>query len=185
MTDPLRESAVADVVNRTGDRERSLEVRSPGEAARRRRARRRRRRLASETMVIAGGGMLGSAARYEIGLRYPAPPAQLPWGTFCVNVVGCALIGILMVLVTDVWARQRLLRPFFGTGVLGGFTTFSTYTDQTRALLVGGHIAVGIGYLLGTLLAALVAVWVAATTTRWLLRNRRTASWTRDRRRLL
>ncbi|MFD9352984.1 fluoride efflux transporter FluC, partial [Streptomyces diastaticus] len=42
---------------------------------------------------------------------------------FTVNVVGCAAIGVLMVLITDVWPAHRLVRPFFGTGVLGGFTT--------------------------------------------------------------
>ena len=46
--------------------------------------------------------------------------------------MGCAVIGVFMVLITDVWTAHPLVRPFFGTGVLGGFTTFSTYATDVR-----------------------------------------------------
>src|SRR5206468_23399 len=51
-----------------------------------------------------------------------------------VNVLGCGLIGVLMVLVGELWTGRRLLRPFLGTGVLGGFTTFSTYAVDLQHL---------------------------------------------------
>ena len=82
------------------------------------------------------------------------------------------IFGAFMVLITDVWAAHRLVRPFFGTGVLGGFTTFSTYAVDTRRLLAGGHPGTAFAYLLATLLAALTAVWLGATTTRRLVRGR-------------
>lgn len=123
--------------------------------------------------MIALGGMIGATARYEVGVGWPVAAGHFPWATFSVNVLGCGLIGILIVVVSDVWAGQRLLRPFLGTGVLGGFTTFSTYAVDARGLLAEGHVVAGIGYLLGTLLAALLAVQLAASTTRKLVIRRR------------
>jgi CrcB protein len=83
-----------------------------------------------------------------------------------VNVAGCAVIGVFMVVIAEVWAAHRLVRPFFGTGVLGGFTTFSTYAVGVQRLVAGGRPATGLGYLAVTLLAALAAVWTAAWLTR-------------------
>ncbi|MEV4754014.1 CrcB family protein [Micromonospora sp. NPDC049559] len=108
--------------------------------------------------VIALGGALGSAARYGIGAGWPTQPGGLPWATLCINLTGCALIGALMRIVTARIAPHRLLRPFLGTGVLGGFTTFSTYAVETRGLVAGGHPGLAAGYVLGTLAGALAAV---------------------------
>ena len=119
--------------------------------------------------VVALGGMVGAGARYLIGRAWPTPFGGFPWATFTVNITGCALIGVLMVLVTDVWVRQRLLRPFLGTGVLGGYTTFSTYTVDIQHLMTAGHPGTALLYLAGTATGALVAVWITATTTRKLV----------------
>ncbi|MFG2466917.1 fluoride efflux transporter CrcB [Streptomyces canus] len=122
--------------------------------------------------VVALGGSLGAAARYALSLHWPTPPGGFPWATFWTNVVGCAVIGVFMVVITDVWAAHRLVRPFFGTGVLGGFTTFSTYAVDIQKLVDHGRPATGLAYLAATLLAALTAVWLAATATRRVLKWR-------------
>lgn len=86
--------------------------------------------LRSEGPVLAAvalGGVIGACARYGVGLLRPLGPLAFPWSTLLVNVAGCAAMGVLMVLVTEVLTPHRLVRPFLGTGVLGGFTTFSTY----------------------------------------------------------
>ncbi|WP_433003331.1 fluoride efflux transporter CrcB [Kribbella sp. CA-294648] len=135
----------------------------------------RRTRSGSDLAVVGAvalGGMIGAAARYLIGQAWPTPSSGFPWATFTINVTGCALIGVLMVLVTDVWQRQRLLRPFLGTGVLGGYTTFSTYTVDIQHLLTGGHPGIALSYLAATPVAALVAVWLTAHTTRRLVTRR-------------
>jgi CrcB protein len=116
--------------------------------------------------VVAAGGGIGAAARYGASLLWPTPADAFPWTTLLVNAVGCALIGVLLVLIGEVWAAHRLVRPFFGTGVLGGFTTFSTYAVDIRRLVVDGHAATGAVYLAGTLLAAMAAVWGAVAGTR-------------------
>ncbi|HEX3588643.1 MAG TPA: fluoride efflux transporter CrcB [Pseudonocardiaceae bacterium] len=116
--------------------------------------------------VIAVGGGVGSIARYGIGLWLPTTAGHFPWGTYVIDVSGCFLIGALMVLITEVWSAHRLVRPFLGVGVLGGFTTFSTYTNEIRGLLSPGSVDVGLLYLFGTLLCALLAVVLGVWATR-------------------
>ncbi|GKQ36423.1 fluoride efflux transporter CrcB [Streptomyces sp. A012304] len=122
--------------------------------------------------VVAVGGGLGAAARYAATLWWPARSGGFPWTTFWVNVVGCAVIGVFLVLVTEVLTVHRLLRPFFGTGVLGGFTTFSTYAVDLQQLFDAGRPRTALAYLAATALAALTAVWLAATATRAVLLRR-------------
>ncbi|WP_326725083.1 fluoride efflux transporter CrcB [Streptomyces sp. NBC_00243] len=123
--------------------------------------------------MVALGGAIGATARYGASLLWPAQPGGFPWTTFWVNVVGCAVIGVFMVVVTEVWAAHRLVRPFFGTGVLGGFTTFSTYAVDIQKLVDEGHPGTGLGYLGATLFAALAAVWLAVAAARRVLAGRR------------
>ena len=111
--------------------------------------------------VVAAGGGIGAGARYGAGLLWPVGAGGFPWTTFWVNVVGCFLIGLLMVAVTEVWTAHRLVRPFLGTGVLGGLTTFSTYAVDIQRLIEEGRPATALAYLAVTLLAALLAVGLA------------------------
>lgn len=117
--------------------------------------------------VVSIGGGLGAEARYGMTLLMPTMPGHFPWSTFLTNVVGCLCIGVLMVLITEIWSAHRLLRPFLGVGVLGGFTTFSTYAVEVRGLLQPGSLPVAFGYLAGTVTCALLAVLVGVALTRW------------------
>lgn len=123
--------------------------------------------------VIALGGMAGASARHALELAWPPASGAVPWATLVTNVSGCLLIGLLMVHVVEGGRAHPLLRPFVGVGVLGGYTTFSTYTAQTRDLLAGGHGAVALGYLFGTLASALLAVVLGVAAGRALLAGRR------------
>jgi CrcB protein len=126
--------------------------------------------------VIASGGAVGALARYALLSAFPHPAAGFGWAAFGVNVSGCLLIGVLMVLITEVRpSAHHLVRPFFGTGVLGGFTTFSTYAVDVQRLVDHGRPGPALAYLAATLLAALVSVWAAAAATRSLF-NRSTRS---------
>ncbi|MFC7815214.1 fluoride efflux transporter CrcB [Streptomyces sp. NPDC057367] len=124
-------------------------------------------------LAVAAGGALGAAARYGASLLWRTEPGAFPWTTLLVNAAGCAVIGVFMVLVTDVWSAHRLLRPFFGTGVLGGFTTFSTYAVDIQRLLRGGDPGTALAYLATTVSAALAGVWCAASLTRRAISGRR------------
>ena len=121
--------------------------------------------------VIAAGGATGSLARWGLTLLLPHPAGAFPWATFVANVSGCGLIGVLMVCVIELWPPSRYVRPFLGVGVLGGFTTFSTYMLDARSLLVAGRPAVAGGYVFGSLAAGLAAVWTGVTVTRAAVRT--------------
>ncbi|CAL9348659.1 Putative fluoride ion transporter CrcB [Streptomyces sp. enrichment culture] len=122
--------------------------------------------------AVALGGGTGAAARYAASLWWPAHTGGFPWTTFWVNVAGCAVMGVLMAVLTDLRAVHRLVRPFFGTGVLGGFTTFSTYAVDIRQLAGTGHVRTALAYLAATPPAALAAVWLASWATRRVLERR-------------
>ncbi|MCH0541915.1 CrcB family protein [Streptomyces sp. MUM 203J] len=122
--------------------------------------------------AVAVGGGLGAVGRYGLAVVWPAEPGAFPWVTLVTNALGCAVMGVFMVLLDEVWRPHRLVRPFFGTGVLGGFTTFSTYAVDAHGLLERGKPGTAAGYLVGTLAAALGAVAVAAWATGRLLERR-------------
>jgi len=111
--------------------------------------------------VIAVGGALGSLGRWGVAEALPHRPGAFAWSTFVVNVSGCFLIGLLMVFVVEVWPPSRYLRAFVGVGVLGGYTTFSTYMLDTRSMLVSGATGAAGAYVLGSIGAGFAAVWVA------------------------
>ncbi len=67
--------------------------------------------------------------------RLLAGSGRFPWATFVENVTGAFALGVLVVLAFARWPRSRYLRPFLGVGVLGGFTTFSTYALDIRISL--------------------------------------------------
>ncbi|MFN2535895.1 MAG: CrcB family protein [Pseudonocardiaceae bacterium] len=117
--------------------------------------------------AISAGGMTGALARYGLTEAFPHAANRFAWATFGINVSGCLLIGVLMVLVTDVWLTRRLLRPFLGTGVLGGYTTSSTHIVDIQQLLAAGAARTALAYLTSTLLPALAAVYAGITLTRW------------------
>ena len=112
-------------------------------------------------LAVSVGGGAGAMAR--LAAHRAAPEV---WATLAVNLAGCALIGVLVVLTTEVWRAHPLVRPFLGTGVLGGFTTFSTYALDGHGLWVAGDRAAAAGYLVGTLLGCVAATAAAITLTR-------------------
>jgi CrcB protein len=126
--------------------------------------------------VIALGGGLGALARHGLATALPAPAGHFPWATFLTNVSGCLLIGVLMVLVTEVWSAHPLVRPFLGVGVLGGFTTFSTYAVEIHGLLRPGTVGLAFAYLAGTLLGAAIAVLAGVRITRLAVRGKEVVS---------
>lgn len=108
--------------------------------------------------VIALGGAIGALGRYGLAEAMPHRAGTFPWATFLTNVSGCLLIGILLVVITEARTVHPLSRPFLGTGVLGGFTTFSTFSAEIVGLLEQGLGARAAGYV-----AASLALGVAGT----------------------
>jgi CrcB protein len=109
--------------------------------------------------AISVGGGLGSIARYGVAAFDPADGNQLPGATLAINLTGSLLLGVLIGALSGLAAREistsPLLRPFLGTGILGGYTTFSTFAVQSHELSLPTSVAyIGLSVLLGIALAA-------------------------------
>lgn len=120
---------------------------------------------AADLAAIAIGGGVGSVARYLLSAAFPAGHG-FPWAIFAVNVSGCFLLGLLMVYLVEVWPPRRFLRPLLAVGLLGGYTTYSTYAGGVMTLLTGHAPALADAYALTSIVAALTAVWFGMTAAR-------------------
>ncbi len=109
-------------------------------------------------LAVALGGALGAICRHGLSVWFE-DSTGFPWTTFVVNVSGSFLLALLP--AWSVVRRVHLLPPLLGTGVLGGFTTLSAFSDQTRRLLTDGMVSLAVAYVVGTVAACLVAVAVA------------------------
>ncbi|MFN8099182.1 MAG: fluoride efflux transporter CrcB [Dermatophilaceae bacterium] len=124
-------------------------------------------------LVIAAGGALGSLARWALAEAIPHARGGIPIATWTANLTGAFILGALLVLVTEVWPPHRHLRPFLAVGVLGGFTTFSTYMLDAHTLLGAGAPGRLTAYVLGTLVTGLIACWGGIVLTRGIVSARR------------
>lgn len=122
-------------------------------------------------LVIGAGGAVGGGLRHVGNVLVPPGSAGFPWSTFTENVVGSFLLGLLMVYLLEVWRPSRYLRPFLGVGVLGGFTTFSSFALDTRGLLERDAHAIAGLYLVGSVAAGLAAAFVGIRAGRLLGRT--------------
>jgi fluoride exporter len=114
---------------------------------------------------IAIGGGLGTIARYALSVALPAGHG-FPWAIFVVNVSGSFMLGLLVVYLLEIWPPRRFLRPFLAVGLIGGYTTFSSYAGGVLTLLTGGRPALADAYALSSILAALIAVWCGVHAAR-------------------
>ena len=117
-------------------------------------------------LLVALGGAIGSAARYLVGAfvanRFGP---DFPWGTFIVNVSGSFFIGVILSLVGggQLPAGARL---FLAVGVMGGYTTFSTYSNETLQLVQGGEVGAAMFNALGQVVAGFIGVYLGVVLGR-------------------
>lgn len=121
--------------------------------------------------LVAAGGCTGTLVRAALERAWPASPGHLPVTTLALNVVGALALGLLLGALGEGRPRLRLA---LGTGVLGGLTTHSTFILESHRLLTssgdGGHPVLGAAYLVGSMVAGLVAaglgLWLAGRLRR-------------------
>lgn len=107
---------------------------------------------------VALGGALGAVCRYLLGnLISKAIGSALPWGTFAINIVGCFCMGLLMTVIVERELLGAAWRLLLCVGLLGGFTTFSSFGYETLMLLAEGRLAAAAGYACGSVLLGLAA----------------------------
>ncbi len=117
-------------------------------------------------LLVAIGAAVGGVARYLIGgwLASLLGP-DFPWGTVFVNVTGSFVIGVVLVLVQG-GALPAGARPFVAVGILGGYTTFSTYSYETLELMTDGNYGVAVINVFVQLVLGLIGVYLGVVLGR-------------------
>lgn len=110
--------------------------------------------------LVAIGGAIGSVARYLVGVwgtRLAGP--NFPWGTITVNIVGAFLIGLMVEVVARRFDASAEMRVFIVTGIIGGFTTWSSFTLDAVVLFERGEMGLAALYLGGSLALSFAAIF--------------------------
>lgn len=123
--------------------------------------------------ALGCGGVLGAESRYAISLALPTTAGGMPWGTFSINVSGSAALGLVLIVLTERLAHRPLLRTTVATGIIGAYTTFSTFAVEAVLLVRGGHAGAAALYLLLSVVCGLLAAWAGMAAGRLVLRNGR------------
>jgi CrcB protein len=109
-------------------------------------------------LAVGIGGIVGANLRWQVGEwaadRWATP---FPWGTLVINLTGSFVLGLYLTLVTERFAGRPLTRLFFATGLLGAYTTFSTFAYETVRLLQYGHLVTAAAYVGASLVFGLAA----------------------------
>jgi CrcB protein len=120
-----------------------------------------------ELAAVAVGGAIGASLRWSLGTWIVGRTGSaFPWHTMLINVSGAFLIGVLMALSVEKGIISSDWRLFLGTGVLGGFTTFSTLSYESIALIQNGLWTAGLANMFGSGVAGLVAAWLGLVAGR-------------------
>ncbi len=123
-----------------------------------------------DLLILGLAGGLGTVCRYGISVWTRGRFGDdFPWGTLIVNVAGCLLLGFLVHLVLVNASLPRAVKLALTVGFLGGFTTFSTFSVETIALLEQGAAGRALGYVAGNLVAGVLAAWIGLAVARALL----------------
>ena len=116
--------------------------------------------------VIAIGGMLGATARFKLSEALPTNAGRFPWATFWTNLSGSFLLGFLLSVLLQRFPPTRYIRPFLATGILGAYTTMSTYTVETALLIKDGHAATALLYGIGSVAAGTFLAYAGIVAAR-------------------
>ena len=118
-----------------------------------------------KVMLVGAGGFVGAVMRYAVSglVQGWSRSIGFPYGTLAVNVLGCLVIGVLAHLADARAVFSQETRLFVFIGVLGSFTTFSTFGNETINLLRDGESLMALAYVGLHLLAGLGAVWLGHT----------------------
>jgi CrcB protein len=112
-------------------------------------------------LLVMSGGAVGALARYQLGrlAGHMLPGASWPWGTFAANVLGGFAMGLLAGwLARFNTSSGEAVRLLLAVGVLGGFTTFSSFSLETVLMIERGQMAMALGYALFSVVAAIAAL---------------------------
>ncbi|MEW6093345.1 MAG: fluoride efflux transporter CrcB [Chloroflexota bacterium] len=118
-----------------------------------------------KVVLIGVGGFIGSISRYLLGgyVQEVSNSSGFPYGTMAVNLMGCFMIGLLSQLAESRGVFPSEIRSLIFIGVLGGFTTFSSFGNETMNLFRGGQMLSALGNISANVILGLFLVWLGRT----------------------
>ncbi|MFB1296575.1 fluoride efflux transporter CrcB [Mycobacterium sp. pW049] len=119
-----------------------------------------------ELAAVFAGGALGTLARAGFEELAAPDPGRWPWPTFTVNVVGAFLLGVFVTRLLERLPVSSYRRPFLGTGLCGGLTTFSTMQVETLRMVEHGHYGLAAGYVAASIALGLLAAYLGTMLVR-------------------
>ncbi|ANI39024.1 fluoride efflux transporter CrcB [Mycolicibacterium vaccae] len=119
-----------------------------------------------ELAAVFAGGALGTLARAGLAVLVPTRPDDWPWATFTANIVGAFLLGVFVTRLLERLPVSSYRRPFLGTGVCGGLTTFSTMQVETLTMLEHGHYGLAAGYTASSVVMGLTVAYLGTVLVR-------------------
>jgi CrcB protein len=119
-----------------------------------------------ELAAVFAGGAVGTLARAGLETFAAPDPGNWPWPTFTANIVGAFLLGYFTTRLLERLPVSSYRRPLLGTGVCGGLTTFSTMQVETIKMLEHQHYGLALGYATASIVAGLLALYLATAMVR-------------------
>lgn len=117
-------------------------------------------------LSVALGGAIGAMMRFWMAAVLNSADYKLPYATLTCNILGSLIMGVLFVLIMEKGRLPAELRPLLMTGMLGAFTTFSTFSLETVSMLHEGHVAQALIYILLSVVFSIVALYGGIWITR-------------------
>lgn len=124
----------------------------------------------TQVLLVGAGGFIGSVFRYWLSsyVQQFSKSVSFPYGTLAVNLLGCLVIGVLAQLADSRGVFTPEARAFVFIGILGGFTTFSSFGNETINLFRGSENLEGIANVIAHIVLGLGAVWLGRVIAAWL-----------------
>ena len=110
--------------------------------------------------AIAVGGFVGAWGRYEVSLTWKTPPGRIPWTTFGINTSGAFLLGLILTVLLNRSRPATYARSLLCVGVLGAWTTMSTFAMESDLLVKDGDLAAAVAYAAATVAVGLAVTWI-------------------------
>jgi len=120
----------------------------------------------TEIFLVGVGGFAGAAARYLVGVALSAQLSAFPFATLLVNLAGCLIVGVLSELSSTTSLLPPELRLILATGFCGGFTTFSSYINETSVLLRSGELFPAVFYLAVSVVLGMICLYTGMLLAR-------------------
>jgi len=116
--------------------------------------------------AVGAGGVIGACLRYEVAKALPSGPAAFPVSTFLINVTGSFVLGALLTVLLERWRPSEYVRPLLASGLIGAYTTWSTFMVEADQLFQRGHLPMGVAYLVASICGGLLAGWMGVLAGR-------------------